>query len=159
MRSVKAAQWIITWCVYICTSCNVHCKKSFAKFRCGQRWRELNEVGVEKFLLPCRLVLRHRCQHRNLAHLDMAFFLQCTYICTVAKTCGFSEMYVADYKFSLTSNSRIDSSVWFFSRLFTLIYSSISGNPRVSPQWVTRPKLTGLGFSRQDERVKGSYQN
>ncbi len=54
--------------------CYIHCKKSFAKFRCGQRWREPNDVGVGKFLLPRRLVLRHRCQHRNLAHSDMAFF-------------------------------------------------------------------------------------
>jgi hypothetical protein len=52
----------------------LHCKKSFAKFRCGQRWREPNDVGIGKFLLPRRLVLRHRCQHRNLAHSDMAFF-------------------------------------------------------------------------------------
>jgi hypothetical protein len=56
----------------------IHCKKSLAKFRCGQRWREPNNVGVGKFLLPRRLVLRHRCQHRSLAHSDMAF-LQCTY--------------------------------------------------------------------------------
>jgi hypothetical protein len=54
----------------------VHCKKSCAKFRCGQRWREPNDVGVGKFPFPQPLVLRHRCQHRNLAHSDMAF-LQC----------------------------------------------------------------------------------
>jgi hypothetical protein len=64
----------------------VHCKKGFAKFRCGQRWREPNDVGVGKFLLPRHLVLRHRYQHRNLAHSDMAF-LQCIYsystVCTV----------------------------------------------------------------------------
>ncbi len=46
----------------------------FAKFRCGQRWREPNDVGIGKFLLPRRLVLCYRCQHRNLAHSDMAFF-------------------------------------------------------------------------------------
>ncbi len=51
----------------------LHCKKIFAKFRCGQRWREPNYVGVGKFLLPRCLVLRHRCHHRNLAHSDMAF--------------------------------------------------------------------------------------
>jgi hypothetical protein len=49
-------------------------KKRFAKFRYGQRWRAPNDVGIRKFLLPRRLVLRHRCQHRNLAHSDMAFF-------------------------------------------------------------------------------------
>ncbi len=49
-------------------------KKSFAKFRCGQWWREPNDVGVGKFLLPRCLVLRHRCPHRNLAHSDKAFF-------------------------------------------------------------------------------------
>ncbi len=52
----------------------LHCKKSFAKFRCGQRWREPNDVGVGKYPLPRRLVPRHRCQHRSLAHSDMAFF-------------------------------------------------------------------------------------
>jgi hypothetical protein len=30
-------------------------------------------VGVGKFLLPRRLVLRHRCQQLSLAHSDMAF--------------------------------------------------------------------------------------
>jgi hypothetical protein len=59
----------------------LHCKKSFAKFRCGQRWREPNDMGVGKFLLPRRLVLRHRCQHRSLVHSDMAF-LQCVYVVT-----------------------------------------------------------------------------
>ncbi len=33
-------------------------KKSFVKFRCGQRWCEPNDVGVGKFLLPRPLVLR-----------------------------------------------------------------------------------------------------
>ncbi len=50
-----------------------HCKKSCAKFRCGQRWREPNDVGYGKFLLPRPLVLRHHCQHRNLAPSDKAF--------------------------------------------------------------------------------------
>ncbi len=63
---------ISVWCQKVHTY--IHCKKSFAKFRCGQRWREPNDVGVGKFLFPRRLVLRHRCQHRNLAHSDMAFF-------------------------------------------------------------------------------------
>ncbi len=52
-------------------------KKSCAKFRCGQRWREPNDVGVGKFLFPCPLVLRDRRQHRNLAHSDIAFFTMC----------------------------------------------------------------------------------
>ncbi len=56
-------------------SSTVHCKKSLVKFRCGQRWREPNDVGVGKFLLPRRLVVRHRCQHRSLAQSDMAFQL------------------------------------------------------------------------------------
>jgi hypothetical protein len=68
--------------MYVCIHiCMYTVKKSFAKFRCGQRWREPNEVGVGKFLLPRRLVLRQRCQHRSLAHSDMAFFT--VYICTI----------------------------------------------------------------------------
>jgi hypothetical protein len=75
MHSLKPLSGIYDGFIYILHV--LHCKKSFAKFRCRQRWREPNDVGVGKFLLPRRLVLRHRCQHRDLAHSDMAF-LQCT---------------------------------------------------------------------------------
>jgi hypothetical protein len=67
---------VLVYKFYACTF-PITLKKNLAKFRCGQRWREPNDVGVGKFLLPRRLVLRHRCQHRSLAHSDMAF-LQCT---------------------------------------------------------------------------------
>jgi hypothetical protein len=49
-------------------------KKNCAKFWCGQQWRESNNVGVGKFLLPCPLVLHHRRKHRSLAHSDLVFF-------------------------------------------------------------------------------------
>jgi hypothetical protein len=36
-----------------------------------------------KIPTPRRLVLRHRCQHRNLAHSDMAFFYSVSGICLI----------------------------------------------------------------------------
>ncbi len=68
--------FLLLYSTYRILMYNMHCKKSCAKFRCGQRWREPNDVGVGKFLLPRPLVQRHSCKHRNLAHSDMAF-LQC----------------------------------------------------------------------------------
>ncbi len=49
-------------------------KKSFAKFRCGQRWREPNGVGVGKFLLPRRLVLRHPLSASEFGAFRHGFF-------------------------------------------------------------------------------------
>jgi hypothetical protein len=74
----------------------MHCKKSFVKFQCGQRWRKPNDVVVGKFLLPRGLVLRHRCQHRNLA-IPTWLFLQCVcflYIFPNMYRCLYMNMFI-----------------------------------------------------------------
>jgi hypothetical protein len=83
---VNIGIWRIpTWLFYSVRECHLlqyygnetkmnlfaHCKK---KFREIPMWTTVaRTMGVRKFLLPRRLVRRHRCQHRKLAHSDMVF--------------------------------------------------------------------------------------
>jgi hypothetical protein len=73
--------------IYLDSDLTVYSSLAQFPVRCKKKPREIltwatvartKPRGGRKILLPRPLVLRHRCQHRNLAHSDIAFFYRVT---------------------------------------------------------------------------------
>ncbi len=101
------------WLALMWTGFPYTVKKTCTKFRCGQRWREPNDVGVGKFLLPCSLVLRHRCPSEFGAFPTWLFY-------SVSVLCSGHPMDLNTPRFVFVVSSHWDLFFWDLESKFLL---------------------------------------